>query len=57
MAGNRPRKIEMYEVDDKDKVVELENLPQSSVGAPIPMVLAGEHNLLLAFYFACQSKG
>lgn len=40
----------MYEVDKLDKVVELEDVPQSSVGAPIPMVLAGEHDVLLTYY-------
>jgi hypothetical protein len=39
----------MYEVDDKDEVIELENAPQSSVGAPNPMVVAGEHDVLLAY--------
>lgn len=40
----------MYEVDEKDEVLELGNVPQSSVGAPIPVVLSGEHNILLAYY-------
>jgi hypothetical protein len=33
----------MYEVDDQDTVVELSDVPQSSVGAPCPMLLVGEH--------------
>jgi len=34
----------------KDKVVKLEGLPQSSVGAPCPTVIADEHHLMVAFY-------
>lgn len=40
----------MYEVDDQDRVVPLEELPQSSVGAPIPQVLATEADVVLAYY-------
>ena len=40
----------MYSVDSKDTVVELSDVPQSSIGAPCPMILAGEHHLYLAFY-------
>jgi hypothetical protein len=40
----------VYLVDERDEVVELRELPQSSVGAPCPIVLAGEHSLSL-FYF------
>src|SRR5580765_28621 len=39
----------MYSVDHKDKVLELQNAPQSSVGAPCPMILAGEGYLYLAY--------
>jgi hypothetical protein len=39
----------MYPVDGRDKVVELENVPQSSVGAPLPIVLSDEHKILLAY--------
>lgn len=39
----------MYTVDSKDTVVELKGVPQSSVGAPNPMIIAGEHTLLLAY--------
>jgi hypothetical protein len=34
----------------KDSVHELKDLPQSSVGAPCPMVLADEHRLYVIFY-------
>ncbi len=40
----------MYEIDDKDQVIELKNVPQSSVGAPIPVVLAGEFEVMLTYY-------
>jgi len=40
----------MYEVDRKDKVIELTNIPQSSVGAPLPIVIADEQNVIIAFY-------
>jgi hypothetical protein len=40
----------MYDVDKRDHVVELMNVPQSSVGAPIPFVMSDEHRLVLAYY-------
>ncbi len=40
----------MYQVDGNDRVQELTDIPQSSVGAPIPVVIAGEQSLALAFY-------
>lgn len=40
----------MYEIDDKDRVVELTDVPQSSVGAPCPLVLSDEHTTVLAYY-------
>jgi hypothetical protein len=40
----------VYEVDERDRVVELKDVPQSSVGAPIPCVLADEHHVVVAFY-------
>ncbi len=39
----------MYVCDDKDEVLELRNLPQSDVGAPLPVLCAAEHHLCLAF--------
>lgn len=46
----------MYSVDSTDQVVELKDLPQSSVGAPCPMVLAAEHHLHLAYYLEDTSQ-
>jgi hypothetical protein len=34
--------VNMYRVDERDRVTELRDFPQSSVGAPIPLVLADE---------------
>ena len=39
----------MYSVDEQDRVLELEGVPQSSVGAPLPVVLSNEHKILLAY--------
>ena len=39
----------MYPVDRRDRVVELIGVPQSSVGAPLPIVMSDEHRLLLAY--------
>ena len=47
----------MYEVDGLDRVSELNNVPQSSVGAPIPIVLAGEHDVLLTYYLQNTTEG
>ena len=40
----------MYEVDERDQVVALADVPQSSVGAPSPCVLADERRVILAYY-------
>jgi hypothetical protein len=40
----------MYPVDDLDKVVEITNVPQSSPGAPCPVVVSDGHQTLLAYY-------
>ena len=40
----------MYEVDDNDRVVTLEGIPQSSVGAPLPLIIANELRVVLAYY-------
>lgn len=39
----------MYQVDENDKVIKLKNVPQSSVGAPMPIVLSDENITLLAY--------
>ena len=40
----------MYEADSNDRVEELKEFPQSSVGAPIPTVIASEHKVAVAYY-------
>jgi hypothetical protein len=40
----------MYDVDDKDQVRELQNVPQSSGGAPLPLVLGDDDRVVLAYY-------
>lgn len=40
----------MYEVDGQDVVVELPDVPQSSIGAPLPHVVADEHHVAVVFY-------
>jgi hypothetical protein len=39
----------MYSVDDLDTVVPLRSIPQSDVGAPLPVVVSNEYMLLLAY--------
>jgi hypothetical protein len=40
----------MYSISSEDQPREILDLPQSSVGAPCPMLLASDHSLLLAYY-------
>jgi hypothetical protein len=40
----------MYRVDHRDKVIPLAGVPQSSVGAPLPVVCANANALLVAYY-------
>jgi hypothetical protein len=40
----------MYSVDEKDRVVPIKDIPQSSIGAPIPVVLSDEFVTVVAFY-------
>ncbi|HVG19402.1 MAG TPA: hypothetical protein VNI02_10135 [Blastocatellia bacterium] len=41
--------IGMYSVDQQDTIIGLEGIPQSCVGAPLPLVMSDEHVLLLAY--------
>jgi hypothetical protein len=47
----------MYTVDQMDTVVKLTNVPQSSIGAPCPMLLAGESHVHLAYYLQNTPHG
>jgi len=40
----------VYTVDSRDRVIELRDVPQSSVGAPCPIVVASELELLVAYF-------
>jgi hypothetical protein len=40
----------MYRVDQRDKVILLKGVPASCTGAPLPVVLANERALLVAYY-------
>ena len=40
----------LYVVDGEDNVIELADFPQSSVGAPLPSVIATEDQTFLVFY-------
>ena len=39
----------MYEVDENDRVVALEGIPQCSAGAPEPVIIADERRVVLAY--------
>ena len=39
----------MYSVDNRDKVIRLQDVPQSDAGAPLPIVLSDEFRILLAY--------
>ncbi len=47
----------MYPVDDQDRVVELDGVPQSDVGAPEPIVLCDESKILLAYFMRNTEPG
>ena len=47
----------MYQVDEKDIVVKLDAAPQSSVGAPLPLLVSDEHKAVLAFYMEDMPEG
>lgn len=40
----------MYEVDHLDEVTELENVPKPSIGAPNTVLVASQHDVLIAYY-------
>ena len=47
----------MYTVDERATVVKLSEAPQCSVGAPLPMILLGEHFLHLAYLLQETPEG
>ncbi len=44
----------MYPIDERDKVVELTDLPKPCGGAPMPLVVADEDKLLLSYFVQNQ---
>jgi hypothetical protein len=50
-AGADPPKegYRVYEVDDRDTVVEILDVPRPDVGAPLPHLISDEHHVLLAY--------
>jgi hypothetical protein len=47
----------MYTVDDRDAPLERKDVPQSSIGAPCPMLLVSESVLNLAYYLEERDAG
>ena len=47
---NDTRGHSIYSIDEKDSVTKVADIPKSSPGAPIPLVLANERTLVVAFY-------
>ena len=47
----------MYSVDEKDRVVPITDIPRSSVGSPIPIVLSDEFVTVVAFYLQNTPEG
>ena len=46
----------MYTIDKLDEVVELKDVPQSDVGAPLPLVIANDYCLQLAYLVSERSS-
>lgn len=44
----------MYDVDARDRVVPVSGVPQSDAGAPLPLVLADEYQVLLGYLLAVR---
>ena len=53
----QPTEDRVYSVDNQDTVSERKDVPQSSVGAPCPIVVAGEHFLHLAYFLEESEEG
>ena len=46
----------MYQVDENDRVIELKDMPQSSIGTPHPFVMSDEFTIVLAYYLSNVPK-
>jgi hypothetical protein len=54
--GNTPRTTGgAYTIDERDKVQALKDFPQSSVGAPMPVIFASEQTLFVLFYLELRN--
>lgn len=42
----------MHEVDERDRVEQLKDVPQSDIGAPNPFVVSSEHGVAVAYYLS-----
>jgi hypothetical protein len=40
----------MDKVDEKDRILHAKGIPQSSVGAPLSLIVANEQRVVLAYY-------
>lgn len=40
----------MYEADDQDGVIELDDVPEPDIGAPLPHLVCAENRLVLAYH-------
>ena len=40
----------MYTIDHEDALRTLDDLPRSSIGAPLPLILSDEHTAVVAYY-------
>jgi hypothetical protein len=47
----------MYAIDGGDRVTALDDIPQSSVGAPCPLVMQDEHTAVVAYYVEAPEPG
>ena len=47
----------VYEIDAKDKVIELEGIPQSDPGAPLPLCVSNEEKALVAYILSELETG
>jgi hypothetical protein len=46
----------MYLIDERDRVIELKDVPQSSVGAPLPIVLSDESTIVVGYIIQDSSR-
>jgi hypothetical protein len=47
----------MYVIDERDRVAPIDDLPQSSVGAPCPIVMQDEFTAVVAYYVQAPEPG